>query len=114
MIDDRLREILKRPHQDSMGTMVMMFPTQKMLDQIKQAFKDEGWVKVPEVQTVTRYERGGNSEVIMVNGKYVMTGKEWYNRFLRELNSGVALPEPMKIWVMKCAGVAAGVDKSQT
>lgn len=53
--------------------------------QIKQAFQDEGYIHVPQVEVVTRYEHGKKPEVYMVNGKEVMTGKEFYERFLKEL-----------------------------
>ena len=47
MIEDRLREILQTPHENSMRATIMTFPTTKLLEQIIQAFKDEGW-RVPQ------------------------------------------------------------------
>jgi hypothetical protein len=43
-LDDKLREILRTPHQNSTGATVMEFPTTKLLTQIKQAFTDAGYV----------------------------------------------------------------------
>ena len=54
------------------------------IEAIKQAFIDEGWVQVPQVEVVTRYEAGKKPEVYMVNGKEVMTGPEWLARFEKE------------------------------
>ena len=52
--------------------------------EIIQAFKDDGWVKIPQVEVTTNWERGKPDEHT-VNGKRMMTGQEWYERFEREL-----------------------------
>ena len=48
----------------------------------------------------------------MDNGKpeILMTGQEWYDRFEKELEIGLDLPEVMRIWVKACARNAAGIE----
>jgi len=64
---------------------------QEVIPKLKQAFADaqtEGLLKDwgrPEIEIVTRYERGKEPKVIMVDGKEVMTGQEWYERFKKEI-----------------------------
>lgn len=43
-LDEKLREILQTPHTDSTGSTVMTFPTQKTLDELKQAFALEALI----------------------------------------------------------------------
>lgn len=39
-------------------------------------------IKIPQVEVVTRWEGQNKPELFMVNGKEVMTGQEWYDRFI--------------------------------
>lgn len=72
-----------------------------------QAIKD-GWVKLPQVEVVTRYEANKKPEVIMVNGKEVMTGQEWYDKFEQELGkyaaSHLGAVDPIEV-AKKAAGI---------
>ena len=56
------------------------------IEAIKQAFIADGWVQIPQVEVVTRWEAGSKPEVFMVNGKEVMTGEELYQRVNDEIN----------------------------
>lgn len=78
-LDNKLREILQSPHRDSYGSLVITFPTTKMLAQIKQVFKDE-LEKSSEWQDIAR-------EIVKSTTKKhgYMTGQEWYDRFEKEL-----------------------------
>ncbi len=87
-LDDKLRDILLGAsyavplidEESGAGSAVMPM----YLRALKKAFTDEGYVHIPQVETVTRYERGAKPELFMVNGKEVMTGQQWYDRFERE------------------------------
>lgn len=50
-------------------------------DRFKQAFQDEGYVKIPQGQV----GRLDGVEIMSINGKRVMTGQEWYDRYIKEL-----------------------------
>jgi len=77
MLDDKLREILKQ---------YWIFESSKpdeTIAQIHKAFKDEGYIYIP---TLTKgvYNHSGRS-FIKINENEVMTGAEWYARFVNEL-----------------------------
>jgi hypothetical protein len=42
------------------------------------------------------------------------TGQHFYERFKAELDSGLALPEPMSLWVIACAEAASGINNKET
>lgn len=87
-LDDKLKEILQAVWKDD-----NMYFANEGLDYdlegnssgaitlIKRAFQESGYVHIPQVEIVTKYERGSKPNVIMVNGNEVMTGAEWYERF---------------------------------
>lgn len=76
-LDDRLKEILKEHRSFAMhsaGDGVAMHNSDEAIAQIKQAFADNNYVQLPTV-------RKEIDEGITVNGKIVMTGQEWFDRF---------------------------------
>jgi hypothetical protein len=84
-LDEKLRDIFindsksKGLHDDNWENFVVS--PDKIIPQIKQAFADEGYQYVTRAEDslVTRYHNGE-----------LMTGQEWYDRFVKELNT--ALP----------------------
>jgi hypothetical protein len=99
-VDEKLRAILQEPHKDSMGTTVMTFPTQKLLDQIKQAFADEGYKKHDKAGCIEfdydDEQRANMVAIIMSKMNFkepVMTGQEWYDRFMAELKNFKGIDE---------------------
>lgn len=50
-----------------------------------------GWVKIPQVTEIRNTDPdsswGLNDKGLTVNGERVMTGQEWYDRLMEELNS---------------------------
>lgn len=56
-LDEKLRQTLQSPRTDSLGATVISFPTDHTLEQIKQAFIDEGWSKPPRAQGKSDVER---------------------------------------------------------
>ena len=81
-IDERLKKLQLSPI-DNYGEYWTL--SDEDVAQIKQAFADEGYVQMPQVEMITRFESGKKPELFMVNGKEVMTGREWYERFEKEL-----------------------------
>lgn len=79
-LDEKLREIFRNPEWGQYRN-----NWQFEIAQIKAAFAEEGYVQVPQVEIVTRYEAGKKPELFMVNGEEVMTGQEWYDRFEKEV-----------------------------
>lgn len=72
----------------------------KTVEQIKQAFIDDGWSKVDKRQY--RDDKGRQYEQFTFDGGYVripkfemMTGQEWYDRFEKEM-IGLVLPYCVK------------------
>lgn len=110
MLDDKLREIL-----ENTAIQAGVPPVDEAINQIKQAFADEGYVNIPMVETVTRFERGHVPEIYMVNGKEVMTGQEWYDRFAHELEVELdhKIDRTWNIAIYKAAKRAAGLDNAQ-
>lgn len=84
-LDKRLREILNNVATEAYEDRNV--PITEAIEAIKTCFEADGWVKIPQTEVVTRYERGKKPEVFMVNGKEVMTGSEWRQAFERELNA---------------------------
>lgn len=86
-LDDKLREIYltidECPESKVCGTCIKL--ADDFVAQIKQAFADDGYVQIPQVEVVTRWEAGKKPEVFMVNGKEVMTGQEWFEKFVYAL-----------------------------
>lgn len=72
--------------------------------QILQALQEEGYISPEMVDEI------GKQQLDFGHRWGMMTGSEWFSRFKAELDSGLALPEPMRLWVVKCAEVAAGVS----
>lgn len=62
----------------------------EVISGLKQAFEAAGYVYVPQVEIVTRYERGKKPELFMINGQEVMTGQEWLAAFKNELKNLVS------------------------
>lgn len=107
-LEKRLREILQTPHRDSTGSLVMTFPTKKTFVQIEQAFKDAGYI-----------HRGKSS----LNGwEYIshkklstmMTGAEWYARFVKEIYDMNPKDTPSDVWmrmdILEAAKRVAGIE----
>lgn len=76
-LDDRLREIIET----RLLAGDVPYMTDGAIAQIHKAYADEGCVFVP---TVTQ-SQDPRDKWVEVNGKRVMTGAEWYDRFLKEL-----------------------------
>lgn len=55
------------------------------IEQIKQAFIDAGYVQIPQVE-MERDPTNNRPTFYTVNGKEVMTGQEWYDRFVKIAN----------------------------
>lgn len=72
-------------------------------DAVVKAFIDAGWVKVPDVYIRTDYN------TITVNGKEVMTGQEWYNRFMKNLGTKKGHMITTMEWI-EAAKKAAGIE----
>lgn len=110
-LDQKLVEILNKARREQRPDARVLIP------ELKQAFADEGYVHIPQVEIVTRYERGEKPELYMVNGKKVMTGQEWYDRFVREYHNKadwIAADETMgddaEHDVLLCARLAARLE----
>jgi len=80
---------------------------------LRQAFADRGYVRLPQGQ-VGKLE---GVEIMSINGKRVMTGQEWYERFEKEYHNKAdwieAEPEmgdEAGHDVLLCAKLAAGID----
>lgn len=80
-LDDKLREILNNARFDEIKSLDY---TQHDIAQIKQAFADKGYVLIPQVE-LTDYSHGRPTDVFTVNGKEVMSGQDWCNRFEKEM-----------------------------
>jgi len=84
----------------------------KLIPAIKQAFSEAGYLQIPMVEVVTRYKQGKKPEVFMVNGKEVMSGQEWYDRFEAELTSQTNVKTQFSwLGIMIAAKRASGLDK---
>lgn len=74
------------------------------------AIKD-GWVKLPQVTEIVNTDKDTTWEVdfkgLTVNGKIVMTGQEWYDRFTPELERSPMLHHSS---VIAAAKKAAGIE----
>ena len=70
----------------------------------QQALKD-GWVKVPQASK-------DRDNKLMVDGKRVMTGQEWYDRFKSELanNYDLSSPEFTSVQAIEAAMKASGLS----
>ena len=101
-LDKKLTNLIESYHGD----------TNKLILNIKQTFRDNGYVR-----TVIM-----NSHTVAMNGKdplgwilyypnEAMTGQEWYDRFEAELDAGLPLPTVVDIWVRKSAKRAAGLTE---
>jgi hypothetical protein len=93
--------------------------TDDAIAQIDAVYREAGYVHVPEVEIVTRYERGKEPELFMVNGKEVMTGQEWYERFEREYHMSAdwiagdpEMGDDAEHDVLAAAKRAAGLEQS--
>lgn len=128
-LDDKLREILKTPHQDSLGATVMSFPDSKLIAQIKQAFADElGMNQL--LQDMTNMHANLQHEYARLlmtptpkkktytadfsNGKLskLMTGQEWLEKLIESM-IGISIPESHVVTLGKILGAAkraAGID----
>jgi len=120
-LDDKLAELLDNyeygpdwQHDGQSTEEEAQTDIKRMVVAIKQAFTDQ-WRKatfnsdielpVHEQVAITVTQ---NLELIKKNYE-LMTGQEWYNRFEKELDSGLPLPTVMDIWVRKSAKAAAGL-----
>lgn len=93
-LDDKLRGII--------GNGYDRFDVEKAIAQIKQAFADEGWIK-PE-----------GADLIADVLDDMMTGQEWYDRFMKELPDSIDLVHPDREvfdrrWAITAAKKAAGL-----
>lgn len=85
-----------------------------LIPEIIACFKEEGW-KPEGVEVVTRWERGKKPHIFMIEGKEVMTGKEWLDRFTQIYLADHTGPDykPDKLeWthVLEAAKRASGVE----
>lgn len=106
-LDSKLREILEEVEDEVNNTGgVSTKHRGRLVAQIKQAFAEEGYVKVSKdnqdkIKTATIYS--------INHGQYeLMTGQEWYERFEKELNN-----HPIKLQgteIMRAAKKAAGLE----
>ena len=114
-IEERLADILDSAKEiDYLGEI----DWSNSIAQIKNAFIEEGYVQVPQVELVTRWERGSKPELYTVNGKEVMTGQEFYDRFVREyhmradwISADPTMGYDAEQDVLLAARLAAGLDK---
>lgn len=88
MIDDKLLEILlKADFTPGLDLAHTSEKYGKVIAQIKQAFKDEGYIKIPPLvkstSKVFEIKKGGIA--ITIKPEEVMTGQEWLSRFEKEL-----------------------------
>jgi hypothetical protein len=58
-LEEKLRNVLQTPHQNSLGETIMTFPTPKLLEQIKQIFKAEGYTKTSHILYGTKFKPQG-------------------------------------------------------
>ena len=105
-LDDRLREILRADRANELAIA-------ETIAQIKQAFADEGWIKIPQIVEVEGKLETQHNFVDINNMRY-MTGQEWYDRFERELQRVAFVDEyDVRNAVNQCwdaAMKAAGLD----
>lgn len=93
---------------------------------VRQAIKD-GWVNTQEIKNISVQIQHELDRLLLTptptyrvaekpdaSGGHpmteVMTGQEWYDRFMEELNSGLRLPGVILRWVKACAKKAAGIE----
>lgn len=110
MLDKKLSEIILYP--DTYYEDFKLSETD--IARIKQAFADEGYVEHGiKIKPRKRYFATGPGQIPPLEEPQqpCMTGQEWLDRFIKELDSGLKLPEVMDIWVRHCAKKASGVDK---
>jgi hypothetical protein len=118
-LDDKLREILDTSFPDGMD----LSDDPEAIPKIKQAFIDEGYVKIRNV-TVRKAKsedfksgmvgQAHGVDIYSINGdENIMTGKEWYERFSAELrygqrhrNKGM---DGIAEWVAEAAKKASGI-----
>lgn len=99
-LDDKLREIAEDVFRAGVGTQaddikhsekaylnLQKHYTTEAISQIKQAFKDENYIQVPE----TVINDDGSMDVryakkVLQNGVPLMTGQEWYEKFQNEIS----------------------------
>lgn len=86
-IDERIIEaVLGKPLDPNM-------PIPNFVEKIKQCFADEGYKFQPNLKELAGYT---------INTKPTMTGAEWYDRFIKELDS---LPEAITPGLFKETGI---------
>jgi hypothetical protein len=85
-LDDKLKEVLRRPEQNSLGATVMVLPTTRMLEAIKQAFADEGEFRISDIS----FEEANKYTLTFRKPGNVMTGREFYKKFVLESKDIVA------------------------
>lgn len=94
-LDDKLKDILSDLEKVSSGLIQVPWNQHdRALQQIKQAFKDAGYVQMAGkpvdgvLQTDDTYQSGQYTISVTGDKPYVgklLTGAEWYNRFTKEL-----------------------------
>lgn len=127
-LDEKLNWILK-----SNAAVQVNFDTssfddyQNLIPDIKQAFADAGYVDASRMLklSVLMSEQAkiladmAQSNLPPIYGTGLMTGQEWYERFLDEINKDKSLipaldtietPESMSDWVLRIAAKAAGLE----
>lgn len=82
-LDDRLKEILdtlrNAPKHRAAGAIIDAEIA------IKQVFTDEGYIKIPCVEL--EHDKNNNRPTLYtVMGNEVMTGQDWYERFIKEID----------------------------
>lgn len=88
------------------------FNTEAALTQIIQAFEEAGYIHVPSVELVERWEQGKPTEY-WINGKVAMTGQAYFDRFKAELDKAGDLLGHDYDRALESAQVAAGITENQ-
>lgn len=109
-LDEKLMKILEVASISGIYGPTNATTYEDLVAQIKKCFADEGYVYIPMVETVTRFERGHIPKIYMVNGKEVMTGQEWYDRFEKLVDEMGMEPPIVDGAYLECAARAAGID----
>ena len=82
-LDDKLYELLisvaKNWIENDGRPKHLLIDLENTIPEIKQAFAETGYVLIPQAQV----GKLDGVEIMSINGKEVMTGQEWYDRFIK-------------------------------
>ncbi len=136
-LDKKLEEILKKGTFAAEGTDKVFFTFDGIVGEVKQAFIDDGWVRIPQVElehhpdaiTPTLYTVNGK-EVLTQSGweakaikdgwvhmsnlapSNYMTGQEWYDRFDEAYRDLAVYPVPNPLHLVKIDSVRHAAKKA--